>query len=142
MVIVVVMKISNTWIKALLLDAHGRRDEVDCFSYTESAEVDASCGLTFRNNFYIYGGRDKKRQISQIIGQELTVIGNLTSDFYFGACTTMADQIFLCFAVEEPRKCIMASDALITDFTEMVSNHPHSRTRVSSSDCEFSLACY
>ena len=55
--------------------------------------VHESCSVTFKNEFYVYGGYSghDKGQISKVEGCQLRRISNLPFKFYYGGCTTVAE---------------------------------------------------
>ena len=90
------------------MDSNGRKDTVSCFSPDENTEVHNSCSLTWKNGFYVFAGNTNKNQISQVIGKKLTVIGKLNDMIVEGgACTVLADKIFLCFGNQEQCSAIL-----------------------------------
>ena len=111
---------------------------VTCFTYDANAEVYASCSVTWRNNYYVFGGLNKKRQISQIIGTQHTFIGMLTFDHYIAACSIMAaDKIVLCFDYFNSKRCRVALNPL-GPFNEIqLSNHEHRHTQTAASRCKW-----
>ena len=59
------------------------------FHYGLDTSVVDGCGVTFRGEFYYFGGRrSNSTQISKIIGCDLTKQGDLTFAFIQGACNT------------------------------------------------------
>ena len=125
--------------KALLIDANDRQDEVTCFSRDENAEVYRSCDLTWHNNFYVFGGYSNVRQISQVIGKKLTVIGSLGFDFYHGACDVMGiDKIWLCFGYDanDYKRCRVGLNPLETFTQVQQTTFEHRGAKVAASDCK------
>ena len=59
----------------IITDSSGLDDRFFYFDYGKNTEAYASCGLTFKNQFYMFGGNSKRTQISQIINCELKRIG-------------------------------------------------------------------
>ena len=52
----------------------------------------------WHNGFYVFGGNSNKRQISQVAGTKLTLIGTLSFDHYYGTCDVVGnDKVYLCF---------------------------------------------
>ena len=111
--------------------------------YGEDTEVFYSCSISWRNQFFVFGGFSPslKRQISKLVGCKLSRVGTLDFDHSYGGCASLADnQVFLCFDYirsEDYRKCRVASDPL-GDFTVVSrSSFDHRYTRVASSDSKF-----
>ena len=64
-------------------------------------DVLKSCGVTFKNQQYIFGGENsesKKRQVLQVEHCGLFKLGAIPSDFRLGACGSNEDAIVLCFS--------------------------------------------
>ena len=100
-----------------------------------------SCSLSWRNQFFVFGGFSQKRQISQLVGCELSRVGTLDFDHYYGGCTNVADdRMYLCFNIGDSndyKKCRVASDPM-GSFTEVSkSAFEHRYTRVASSNSKF-----
>ena len=104
--------LSQKSITALIIDGNGRKNEISCFSFGTDTEVYRSCSLTWENNFYIYGGYKNRRQISQVIGNKLFIVGELDFYFSFGSCDVMGRDIFLCFSENEMKRCRRARSPL------------------------------
>ena len=133
---VLVLNSWNGWKPALLLDATGRQDELDCFSHDENAEAYQSCSLTWQNQLHIFGGNSNRRQISRLSGYRLEFIGSLPFDHHLGACTNFADQkIFLCFNYYIGFKtCRWSREPLGTFEQATLASYDHRETRISSSN--------
>ena len=83
---------------AVITDASGRDDRSINFEFEENTEVDNSCGVKWRNEMYIFGGRRKTKQVSQIVGCQLKNIGELKFKHNSGGCASVTDSaIYLCF---------------------------------------------
>ena len=68
----------------------GNIQNVSEFRYGLDTSVVDGCGVTFRGEFYYFGGRrPDSTQISKIIGCDLTKQGDLTFEFIKGACNTL-----------------------------------------------------
>ena len=65
-------------------------------------EVYHSCGVTFKNKHYIFGGYEKiMRQILEIDDCKLKSLGLIPFDHLTGACGSTNEMIFLCFSMTE-----------------------------------------
>ena len=132
----------NTYNKAnvpIITNASGREDRNFYFLYDENTEAVHSCGLTWRGQYYIFGGSSKKTQISKVIGCQLKLIGELSFDHNHGACASVADnKIFLCFNDEsgDYKKCRMCSSPIgkPQELVESVDNHR--RISIAASQCK------
>ena len=125
-------------IEPLLVDADGRSDTRIQISFGEETEVHDSCSVTYRNRFYVFGGFNQKRQISEVTLCELRKIGTLDFDHDRGACSNVDDrQIYLCFDFNHIRQCRSAVDPL-GNFTEIApSTHNHASISTAASPSKF-----
>ena len=137
--------LSNYWMiggwKAMLVSSNGRQDELSCFTHDEDSATDNSCGLTWKNMLYIFGGEEtKKQQISKLVRYKMQVIGNLPFEFDRGACTNMASRkFFLCFEIYDYRRCHWSTDPL-GDYNDVPQSfHDHRRITISSSERKFPI---
>ena len=126
----------------LLVDAEGRKDPYIIMVHGEETEVYVSCSVTYRNKFYVYGGSDQKRQISEVKQCELKRIGTLDFDHKYGSCSNVDDQeIYLCFGDNESKQCRSAIDPL-ESFTKIASStFEHNRIRTAASSSKFLMYC-
>ena len=100
------------------------------------AEVYASCGVTFQNKHYIFGGFANKRQIRQVSDCGLISMGTLDFDHYLGACGSTGGAVVLCFNylyTSEHNRCRQASSPT-GPWSEMVSSfQTHKQTAIATS---------
>ena len=78
------------------------------FQIGDDTEVYHSCSITWRSQFFLFGGEKEKTQISTITGCKLDRIGTLSFELDFGGCANINDEtIYLCFSITEgdSRKC-------------------------------------
>ena len=68
-------------------------------------QFSGSCGATYQNNFYIFGGDLNANQILRVENCQLKSIGTLPFDFINGACGTDGPSIILCFSANEYQLC-------------------------------------
>ena len=98
--------------------------------------------MTWRGEHYVFGYRNQKRQISKIIGCELTNVAQLKFDHYYGACTTVSNNlIYLCFndAPDDYKKCRVATSPLGQFEETNASTNDHRNTRIAASDCKLKI---
>ena len=76
---------------------------------TSGQEVYDSCGVTFQNKQYIFGGNTNKRQVLQIEDCGLIRIGTTEFDHVRGACGSTNTMIVLCFNSFDAKRCRQAS---------------------------------
>ena len=79
---------------------------------SENTEVYRSCSATLKGELFVFGGNSElnnmRKQVSKVMGCGLQRIGDLSYDFYQGACGTyhMPDErILLCFSESYQRQC-------------------------------------
>ena len=127
--------------RAFAIHPHGGLKTVveHSFDFGIGTEVEHSCSLQWRNNFYIFGGRNEKRQLSMInrVNNRLERKGSLDFDFYLGGCTVLNQTTFvLCFDFNEKDVCRQSNNSLGSvpgSFTELAkSNYEHRLTKISS----------
>ena len=83
----------------MLINSVGGQEELTCFERDDTTEAMYSCSVNWENQFFIFGGWAKKRQVSRLSGYKLKREGDLLFDHYMGACSVMANEyIFLCFS--------------------------------------------
>ena len=91
----------------------GMKGELSTSVDMNSRRVYGSCGVTYANNFYFYGGEhDYKRQVLQLVDCVLKPLRPLVWDHIHGACGSSNGQIVLCFDYkwESTRKCHRATN--------------------------------
>ena len=107
------------------------------FDFDENTEVMYSCSLQWYNHFYIFGGKERNRQVSVVNGNRLERKGDLSFNFQSGGCTVLNQQIVvLCFGVYEIEKDVCRkSNNPIGPFTKLPnSNFSHRKARIASFD--------
>ena len=121
----------------VLTNAAGEDKDFD-FEIDEKAQVQWSCSLTWQNELYVFGGRQRKTQISKITSCRLEPIGQLAFDHKLGDCVVVAStEIVLCFNESSGNKCRLASSPT-GEFREMKpSQYDHAQTRIATDDGEF-----
>ena len=93
------------------------------FFMGENTEVVRSCSAILNGELFVFGGSSKKRQVSlnstpvisifflklsKVVGCGLKRIGDLSYEFYRGACGTFSfpqERIMLCFSISYKKKC-------------------------------------
>ena len=111
------------------------------FSYESKTEVVGSCGVTFKGQFYIYGGKNIKRQISVVRNCALERQKvDLKNDLERGACTVGNKQVYLCFNADGrkgQKRCNISKDPrgnFEKNVTESI--YEHRIIRIASSESE------
>ena len=100
-----------------------------------------SCGVTFKGQFYIYGGKNIKRQISVVRNCALERQKvDLKNDLERGACTVGNEQIYLCFNADgrKMQKLCHTSKDPSSNFEKNVTEsiYEHRLIRIASSESE------
>ena len=137
--VLVMNSYGGEWKPAVLLDSTGRNDEVPCFSPDEDTETYGSCSIMWRGSSYVFGGWEKEFQVSQLIGNQLQRVGELSFKHNMGACGNMADeQVYLCFGGNHDDKCWSADGP--RGFFKQITNSKfeHYRTKISCSNSKSS----
>ena len=125
-----------------MTNASGREDSDFNFEFEPDTEVYFSCGLTYRGEHFVFGGRSKKTQIAKIDGCQLRSIGQLNFKHIKGACANVADEeIYLCFSwgdsngdnTGDEKKCRKASSPLGAFEEVRQSNTQHLNIRIAAS---------
>ena len=122
----------------------GDQKELSCFEPDSDTETYFSCFINWKNQLFIFGGENNKRQISQLTGHRLKRVGHLLFDHDWGACSVMANKyIFLCFNTGDSNdsKLCRRSTGPFEQFTEQpFSTHDH--TRIPQTSCSESKFMY
>ena len=132
--------ILNTWRTSnvpVMTNAAGFDDRDINFKFGDNTEVFHSCGLTFKNQHFVFGGSSFKAQISQIIDCQLKQIGTLAFNHDYGGCANVRNnQIYLCFndSSFDRKKCRVANSP--TDQFEHITRsiYEHNYIRIAASD--------
>ena len=129
--------ILNQWYPdnpAVITNAVGKDDRSINFQFGENTEVMRSCSITWRNEYFIFGGSNLSTQISKVVGCQLKNIGKLTFEHMFGGCATVGDNaIYLCFG-ENPYKMCRILKSPTGQVDEVIeSMYDHSITRIAAS---------
>ena len=127
----------NTWDSCLINTRDGYKDhkELD-FEFGLNTEASYSCSLLWHNHYYVFGGKNEKRQVSMVRGNRLERKTTLDFNFNDGACTIFYQQIIvLCFDVDEGKVCRKSNNPLelFTKLPKSAKYH-HRHTRIASFD--------
>ena len=135
-----ILNTNKAAIGPVLTNAAGREDRDFDFDIDEKSEVDHSCSMTWKNELFVFGGKNKKTQISKVTSCRLEPIGKLAFDHNFGDCVNVANiKVVLCFSQNsaDNRKCRTASSPT-GKFSQMkLSRYDHAQTRIATDDGEF-----
>ena len=121
----------------IITNTTGRSDRNFFFLYEDETQVSGSCGVTWRNQLFIFGGNNHTRQISKLSSCKLEKVAELDFDFHIGGCASQSDEkIWICFGREESnfKKCRFSYDPK-TNFTLINDSlYTHGNTRIAASD--------
>ena len=132
------------WQTSVVLDSYGGRKELSCLVKDYKTDGRLSCSVTWKNQFYIFGGATEKRQISRLVAHKLTRIGALSFDFLGGACTQMdSSLIFLCFSAYQGKQCWKSADPMghFSVISKSKTDHQYTQISASKSKVFRDLAC-
>ena len=103
------------------------------FEIKRQTEVFESCAITFKGEFYVFGGNNKNTQISKINNCKLEFVGLLQFNFRYGACTNVNDSdLFLCFDWDNHKTCRKSSNSSGPFTTISDSIFTHIKTRIAN----------
>ena len=112
------------------------------FEFGRLTQVAGSCSVTYRGDFYVFGGYPfpLTRQISKVSdsklkGCSLKRIGSLDFDFYSGGCAAVNEEaIYLCFDWDDRNRCHVGADPVgpFSNVTE--SQFAHVDTRIAANE--------
>ena len=121
----------------ILLDSSGLVNTNLTFTFGPGTDVNWSCSLNWRNEFYVFGGQERKSQVSKLNGCQLERIGSLPFNHDSGGCTNGNNEhIYLCFnwSARDTKKCRRTTEPLGAYETVTNSTFHHAGTRIASSD--------
>ena len=108
-------------------------NELSTYFDMNGQEVYGSCGVTFKNNYYIFGGQYTSMRILQVSACYLINIGSLGFYSSLGASGSNEDVMVLCFGSGDMKSCRKASSPNGT-WTEMaLSTYEHRFTAIAAS---------
>ena len=118
----------------MIINSFGDQEELDCFAKDWQTDTRFSCSVTWKNQFYVFGGENEPQQISRLIAHKLTKVGSLEFSFSGGACTQMNNKlVFLCFDSKDKRKCWKSANPLNSYKSIPSSNSDHGYIQISAS---------
>ena len=111
-------------------------------------KVSHSCSVTFRGEFYVFGGDNyggntlAMKQILKVTDCSLEKIGKLRFDFRYGACAAVNEEsIYLCFsdrdekfAKNSRKQCYVGADPVGSFSKTNQSQFYHDLTRIAASE--------
>ena len=134
---ILVLNSGGGWKSAMLMNLAGGQEESTCFQPDDNTAAHGSCSIKWQNQLFIFGGYSEKRQISKLSGSKLERVGTLPFDHWTGACSVMADRVYLCFNRDDGNLCRRSTGPLEQFSSIAFSTHDHRNTRTSCSDSKF-----
>ena len=109
------------------------------FHYGYKTKIKQSCSVTFRGEFYVFGGEfEQKKQIAKVTDCSLKKIGNLRFDFTYGTCAVVNEEsIYLCFSnnkVDSQKQCYVGADPVGSFSKINQSQFYHDYTRIATNE--------
>ena len=107
------------------------------FTIADDVEVDGSCAVTYKDQFFVYGGQTHKRQIAKVTNKSLINVGSLPFDFRKGGCSSTTNKIILCFHWHDDlRTCYQTTNPTGQFKQTTKSLHQHGAIKFTSSECK------
>ena len=124
--------------KPILAGLINKRMRCPIFTIDDGVGVSRSCGVTYQNQFFVYGGKTETRQIAKVIQKSLKNVGTLPFDFFNGGCSSTSNRIILCFCYYgDYRSCYQSMNPTTHFVGTRKSNYGHKSIKVASSERKF-----
>ena len=136
---ILILSTHNATSVPIITNAFGREDRNFYFMLEDDIEINHSCPITWRNEFYLFGGWDLTKQILKVDQCTVKKIGSLPFNHMFASCANVNDKaINLCFnaynAEGDYKKCRFSSSPTGA-FNEIPdSNDQHRGIQIAASD--------
>ena len=122
----------------IMTDLNGKEMSCPGFTIADDVDVAASCAVTYKDQFFVYGGYTHKRQIAKVTNKSLINIGYLPFDFFQGGCSSTANKIILCFDYNGDLKTCYQTTNPTGQFKQTTKSiHSHRHIKFASSECKF-----
>ena len=120
-----------------MTDLNGKEMSCPGFTIADDVEVYKSCAVTYQDQFFVYGGNDK-RQIAKVTNKSLINVGSLPFEFELGGCSSTTNKIILCFHINgDGRTCYQTTNPTGQFKQTTKSIHEHKWIKFASSECKF-----
>ena len=123
---------------AVITDSSGKAEyggEDFDFVFQDDTEVFNSCSVTYRGEFYVFGGKIERTQISKVKNCSLQRIGSLSFNFSDGGCAAVNENaIYLCFDWDDTKQCHVGTDPVGFFSKIPESQFAHDHTRVAANE--------
>lgn len=122
--------------RSLIISPSRPRSSIATINYDPTTEVFQSCSIVHQNSLYIFGGSNNvtQNQISKLDGCRIRRIGSLGFPFQAGTCAIANQQIFLCFHIDEGKKCHVGLEPLGSFDRIKNSVFTHSMSRIAAAN--------
>ena len=124
---------SKNWIKSHTPRLIDTASELSTSFDLNGKELYQSCGVTFQNKYFVFGGVKDKHQIIELEDCSLTTIGNLDFNYHRGACDSTDKVIVLCFDYHDGKRCRQSSLSTGPWYEMALSSHYHCQTSIATS---------
>ena len=103
----------------------------------DNVDVYHSCAVTYKDQFFVYGGYTHKRQIAKVTNKSLINVGSLPFDFENGGCSSTTNKVILCFDYfGDKRTCYQTTNPTGQFKQTTKSIHEHLQIKFASSECK------
>ena len=122
----------------LITDSTGKAEYAGTdfsFTYGSNTEAKYSCSITWRGDFFIFGGYSETTQIAKLNGCVLERVGSLAFNHKHGACSNVNDEwIYLCFNDQsgDYKKCRRSNNPLGSFQSIADSEEDHKSAKIGS----------
>ena len=121
-----------------MTDLNGKEMSCPGFTIDYDVEVYKSCAVTYKDQFFVYGGQHHRRQIAIVANKSLINVGSLPFDFRSGGCSSTTNKIILCFHYDgDKRTCYQTTNPTGQFKQTTKSIHEHRLIKFASSECKF-----
>ena len=122
-----------------MTDLNGKESDCPPFTIDNNVAVFYSCAVTYQDQFFVYGGKNRTRQIATVINKSLRNVGTLPFNFYLGGCASTMTKIILCFDRDEGdwRTCYKTTNPTGQFEETKKSLFTHKSIKIASSECKF-----
>ena len=125
----------------VITDLSGKYDTVFNFTFEPETSAYGTCGLLYKDEFYVFGGKNNHHTIAMISGCALKLIGKLPFTFDTGNCVIGGNEIYLCFDYQsyEGNRCRKTQNPLGPFIPVKNSTYEHYYTAMAASGGEYKL---
>ena len=127
----------------VMTDLNGKESDCPPFTIDNNVAVFYSCAVTYQDQFFVYGGKNRTRQIATVINKSLRNVGTLPFNFFGGSCSSTMTKIILCFdrGAGDWKTCYKTTNPTGQFEETQKSRFTHKTIKIASSECK-SLSNY